>query len=147
MPASFLPQGQRDDIDVLGPNLVVAVKRVSASTLPSGIFFELLMPRAGFTIALRDAFVGPIAEGIEGVSNRPDVAAVVFQEDVDEAGLIKFQMAITVQVAPTAPGQFGPFEATVTAPLEAFSDRSGIGSIVIPRIEEAVLQLQAAAAA
>lgn len=141
MPNAYTSQGSRRDVQVTSPTTVLDVEIVSATTIPSGVYFEVPVPLQAWQSVGEASFVEPFAEGIEQFMHAPNVSGGYWSEDVDANGLIAGFMFYTVTV-PTPPGKTGPFSTVVQVPITILgSDMAIRNAVVQPIIDAAVTAL------
>ena len=129
MAANYQTIDSYRDVQVLSASSVIDVQIVSAVTKPSGVTFSRAVPyqewinQTGFDVigqtatAIEDLISGGLASGGSGA------------EEVDASGLLQFVVEFVVQ-AQTPAGMPGPFQTTVTIPVEALTLDTQFGSFL-----------------
>jgi len=142
MPESYTSQGSRRDVQVTSPTTVLDVEIVSATTVPDGVYFEFPVPLLSWQQIGEEAFVEPVAEGINAVLGNPNVAGGYWSQDIDENGLIADTMNFTVFI-PTPQGRTGPFTTQIQVPVALLgADPALRNAAVEPLIDAAVHALE-----
>ena len=147
MAASYTPLGSHRDIQVLSPSQVIDVQRVAGSTIPSGIYFERIVPLTIFGTDAATAYVAELATAIEQriAGGIADTAA--FVQDVDETGLVQDQIEFFISVA--GPPQGGQtFTDSVAVPVNMLTaGLGGEGVLADQMIDDAYAKLRQTAGA
>ena len=117
------------DVQVISGSQVLDVQVVSAVTKPSGVTFSRAVPyqewinQTGFDViaqtagAIEDLISGGLAVGGSGA------------EEVDPSNLLRFVVEFIVQ-ADTPPGLPGPFQTTVTIPVDSLTLDTQFGAFI-----------------
>lgn len=146
MAANYTIQGQQRDIQILGPSQVQDVMRLTATTIPSGIWFERFVSVAAWKSEGSGPLVEPLAAGIERVMTFQDVAGMAAVEDTDASGLVVPMFEITVVTTTADPNQVGPMTAVVKVPSRWLLSDALIDSDIVPLLAAAVITLVQTAA-
>lgn len=129
MAANYQTTDSYRDVQVISGTSVLDVQVVSFVTIPSGVTASRAVPyvewkaQQGFDViaqtatAIEDLISGGLAVSGSGV------------EEVDPAGLLQFAIEFVVQVD-TPPGRPGPFQTTVTIPVESLTFDTQFGSFL-----------------
>ena len=147
MAESYTPLGSHRDIQVLSPSQVIDVERVAGATVPSGIYFERVVPLTIFGTSAATDYVNELATAIEQriSSGLADTAA--FAQDVDANGLVQDVIEFVISI-PGPPEGGGTFSTTVSVPVNLLTaGLGGQGSGVDAMFDDALTQLRQTAAA
>jgi hypothetical protein len=147
MAASYTPIESHRDIQVLSPTQVIDVERVSARTVPHGVYFERVVPLTIFGTSAATAYIAELATAIEDRLSSGLADAASFDQDVDASGLLVDVVEFLVSVQ-GAGQDAGTFTTTVTVPVNLLTaDSAFVGDLVSPMFEEALAQLRQTAEA
>lgn len=145
MADSYISQGTRSDVQVTGPSAVQDVVIVQATAQPSGVYFEYPVPTVSYKAEGEQAFVEPVAEGVNWLAAHANVAGCVWTQDLDANGLLADFITATVTIA-TPAGRTGPFTLAVQVPIGYLATDPGMRNAVVePMIDAAVASLTATA--
>lgn len=142
MARDYTPQGSVRTVKVLGPSSVVDVERVSATTLPHGVYFERDVPLTVWGTAAADEYVNELAVAIEQRLEGGVADTAAFVQDVDDTGLLTDAVEFTVSIPPP-PDAVGTFTTTVVVPVNLLV--GGLGgnvSLVSALFDDALAKLQ-----
>lgn len=131
------------DIQVVGSNQVLDVVRISATTVPSGVTFDVLVPKQGFDDQNWGYWLDPVAEQIEYYIGSGQASSARYEEDLNANGTMTFWIVFTVRIEPPSETQPGPFETEIRVPVEALRDRFLIDKLVQPKFTAAQQHLKA----
>lgn len=147
MASSYTPLESHRDIQVLSGTQVIDVERVAGTTVPSGIYFERVVPLTIFGTAAATAYVSRLAQAIEDRISSGLADSAAFVQDVDASGLLFDAIEFLVSyVGPHPEG--GAFTTTVTVPVNLLTaDPAFVGDLVSPLFEDALAQLRQTAEA
>lgn len=159
MATSYTFIGAYPTTQVTGPATSVDVLRITASTIPSGVVFEINAPYrglvginvsgkaidAGQMRQVADRFAAPIAAGIERMMGMGIVAGAVATQDLNAAGLVIDYIEATVLYSPPDINK-DEFTVPVRIPTNAFDEPSFFGPLVATPIGAAYASLKALAA-
>ena len=124
MAANFQIQTQNRTVQVLSPNQVADVMEVGATTIPHGVYFEVIVPLTVWGTSGQTAFIDPLATAIEQYLTGGVADSAYWWQDVDASGLLTDYIRFMVSITPPA-GATGPMEAAVDVPTALLI--SGIG--------------------
>lgn len=134
-------------VRVLSPTHVQDVLEMGVRTIPGGIFFLYDFPYFGWLAeggaALAASAADAVAQDVESVASRLDVAGVSFIQDVDANGLLKNLLEVVVQVQGHSALQTGPLQATVEIDIETLGNPELARYTWQAQIEQAAQQLAA----
>src|SRR6266566_9287415 len=88
MASSYTPLESHRDIQVLSGTQVIDVERVAGTTVPSGIYFERVVPLTIFGTPAATAYVSRLAQAIEDRISSGLADSAAFVQDVDPSGLL-----------------------------------------------------------
>lgn len=110
-------------VEVRSPTLVEDVMEIHVLTKPSGVTFVRAVPYKTWAKSGAAGTIAIIAEHIEHTfSVRPAVVSAAAVQQVDQSGLLVNAVEFVVEVDPPTDDQPGPFQATVTIPVQALHD-------------------------
>jgi hypothetical protein len=147
MAASYTPLGSHRDIQVLSGTQVIDVERVAATTVPSGVYFERVVPLTIFGTAAATDYIAELAEAIEQRIQGGIADSASFTQDVDASGLVFDAIEFLISIVGPPEGG-GTFSTTVTVPVNLLT--GGLGGqnpLVTQLFDEAIAQLNQTAAA
>ena len=145
MASNYTPLGSHRDIQVLSSTQVVDVERVAASTIPSGIYFERVVPLTIFGTSGAGDYIGELATQIEQRIQGGVADTASFVQDVDQFGLVYDAIEFFISIA--GPPQGGQtFTTSVVVPVNVLTaGLGGQGGGADQMIDDAVAALQATA--
>lgn len=124
MASAYSPAGSHRDIQVLSPTQVVDVERVAGYTIPSGVYFERVVPLTIWGTSAATDYVNELAAAIEQRISGGLAVAASFVQDVDVTGLVYDAVEFLVQITGAGPNQ-GTFSTTATVPVNLLT--GGLG--------------------
>lgn len=143
----YSPQGSYRDIQVLSPKSVIDVEVLTGLSIPDNIYFEVPIPMESYKAGYGPTIMDMTARGLQELSNMLNVASVWWTESLDASGLIAAFAIAKVQI-PTPAGKSGTFSTEVEFDIGVMgTDPAIFNAVVVPQLEAATAQLEAAAAA
>lgn len=147
MAEQYTPLGSHRDIQVLSPSAVIDVERVAGVTVPSGVYFERVVPLTIFGTDAATAYVSELAAAIEQRISGGLADSASFAQQVDPSGLVVDVIEFVVSIAGPPEGG-GTFSTTVTVPVNLLTGGlGGQGSGVDTLFDDAFAQLHQTAGA
>ena len=141
MAASYTSLGSHRDIQVLGPTQVIDVERVAAVTVPSGVYFERIVPLTIFQGGDPGAYIAELADAIEQRIQGGVATTAAFAQDVDANGLVQDVIEFVIEIAGPPEGG-GTFSTTASVPVSLLTaGLGGQGGGADQIIADAVAQL------
>ena len=108
--------GGTREVQVLAANQVLDVQVQPFITSPTGIYAQFPIPYVDFVAQGVGAWLGPLADAIEGLISSTAAVGATFAQDVDASGLITDYLDFIVEYQP--PGRLGPpFQTTARVTL------------------------------
>lgn len=124
MAAHYIVLAANRTVDVRSPTLVEDVVEVHVRTKPSGATFTRAVPYKSWLHKGAAGTIAIIAEHIEHVfSVRPSVIDANAVQQVDGSGLLSNAVEFIVEIDPPSDDQPGPFQGTVTIPVQVLHDQ------------------------
>lgn len=120
----YTPAGSNRDIQVLSPSQVIDVERVAGYTVPSGVYFERVVPLTIWGTDAGTEYVDELAAVIEQELAGGFAKAASFVQDVDATGLVFDAIEFFVSIENAGPNH-GTFSTTVTVPVNLLT--AGLG--------------------
>lgn len=116
MAASYTTLGSHRDIQVLSPTQVLDVERVAAVTIPSGIYFERIVPLTIAGTSGAGDYIAELADAIEQRISGGVASTAAFAQDVDDNGLVQDVIEFVIEIAGPPQGG-GTFSTTASVPV------------------------------
>lgn len=124
MAKHFTVMATNRTVEVRSPTLVEDVMEIHATTKPSGVTFVRAVPYKTWAGKGAAGTIAIIAEHIEHIfSVRPSVVSGAAIQQVDQSGLLVNAVEFTVEIDPPSDSQPGPFQSTVTIPVQVLHDQ------------------------
>lgn len=147
MAGPYTVQSQLKSVQVLSPSQVIDVEVLGATTIPSGVYFEVSVPLASWSAGAFDAFLSPVATAIEQRLSGGSADAASWRQDVDDTGLLTDYIDFVVSITPPA-GTTGPMSTVVSVPMNLLTADISIGGNQVSALFTAAIDaLNVAAAA
>lgn len=90
--ATIISQEESDEL--AGGTTLTRTVEVGAVSIPSGVYFQFRLPKTGYTRAVGQSYANGFGLLIEGILVEPNVVAIAYQQDVNQAGHLLDQLDI-----------------------------------------------------
>lgn len=145
MASSYTTLGSHRDIQVLSATQVIDIERVAAVTVPSGVYFERIVPLTIFGTSAAGDYIAELADAIEQRIQGGVASSAAFAQDVDDSGLVQDVIEFFIEIAGPPQGG-GTFSTSVSVPVNILTaGLGGAGTLADQMIDDARAALQATA--